>query len=118
MDVIGALHRHPWNLPPAEAIALQRDLASQVIRIDALPEKIRRIAGIDVSVNEALNESRAAVVILSFADLQEIEVARHTQGILMPYMPGLLSFREIPVILGALAQIQHVPDLLMVDGQG
>lgn len=117
MDVTAALQAHDWNLPPAEAIAVQRALAAKVVSTDALPD-VHRIAGIDVSVNAETNLARAAVVVVSFPELQEISVARHEQPVAMPYVPGLLSFREIPVILGALAQVAEVPDLLMVDGQG
>lgn len=117
MDVTAVLHAHPWNLPPLEAIALQRALAAKVVPTDDL-STVRHIAGIDVSVDATTNLARAAVVVLSFPDLEEIAVARHTQPVAMPYVPGLLSFREIPVILGALAQMAHAPDLLMVDGQG
>lgn len=117
MDITAALHAHPWNLPPLEAIAIQRLLAAKVVQIDDLPT-VRHIAGIDVSVDATTNLARAAVVVLSFPDLAEVSVARHAQPIAMPYVPGLLSFREIPVILGALAQVVPAPDLLMVDGQG
>lgn len=108
---------HPWNLTPAEAITLQRELADRVERDDRL-SAVRFIAGIDISTNRFTNLGRAAVVILSYPALEEIEVARHEETLRMPYVPGLLSFREIPVILGALAWIKQTPDLLLVDGQG
>jgi deoxyribonuclease V len=61
---------------------------------------------------------RAAVVVLSYPELAELEVSRFQEPLRMPYIPGLLSFREIPLIMGALAQLAQVPDVLMIDGQG
>ena len=108
---------HPWNLTPREAIALQRELAVRVERADRVGT-VRFIAGIDISTSRFTNVGRAAVVILSYPALDEVEVVRHEETLRMPYVPGLLSFREVPVILGALARVKHAPDLLLVDGQG
>lgn len=108
---------HPWNLTPTEAVALQRELAARVERADRLGV-VRFVAGIDISTSRFTNVGRAAVVVLSYPALEEIEVARHEEGLRMPYVPGLLSFREVPVILGALAHVKQAPDLLLVDGQG
>lgn len=110
-------HLHDWNLTAQGAIALQKELAGQVLDDIHLPlSHINTIAGIDVSVKNDI--STAAVVILSFPDLQVIESARATMPTPFPYIPGLLSFREIPVILRAFADIQTAPDVLMVDGMG
>lgn len=108
---------HDWNLTAQQAIALQKQLAGQVVDDVYLPlSAIRTIAGIDVSVKA--NWSTAAVVILSFPDFRIIESAWAKIPTPFPYIPGLLSFREMPVILRAFADIHTIPDVLMVDGMG
>lgn len=106
---------HPWDLAPAEAIALQRELAGDLELEDRLPE-VRTIAGLDVGLRG--DQARAAAVVLSFPGLEVLERAVVERPITFPYIPGLLSFRELPALLEVLARIQQVPDVLMVDGQG
>lgn len=108
---------HAWNLKPAEAIALQKELAGQVRCADDLGP-VRTIAGVDVSTNRFSDLGYAAIVVLTVPDLQVVEVAEARLKLEMPYIPGLLSFREIPVLLAAWEQLETIPDLLMVDGQG
>lgn len=108
---------HPWNLTPKEAVALQRELAAQVRCEDDLGP-VGLIAGVDVSMNRFSPDGYAAIVVLSVPELEVIEVAGAKTALAMPYIPGLLSFREIPLLLEAWAKLQHKPDLLMVDGHG
>jgi deoxyribonuclease V len=108
---------HPWDLTPAEAVRLQGELAGRVERVDRLGP-VRHVAGIDISANDATGLARAAVVVLTFPGLEEVEVARAQEPLRMPYIPGLLSFREAPVILRAMERLRQAPDLLIVDGQG
>ncbi|HLX57753.1 MAG TPA: deoxyribonuclease V [Ktedonobacteraceae bacterium] len=108
---------HDWNLTPTQAIALQKELAQRVIREDRFGE-VRSIAGVDMAINEQNEMARAAVVLLSFPELEIQERHVFEEPIRMEYVPGLLSFREIPCILGAFAQLKQKPDLVMVDGQG
>lgn len=109
---------HDWDLTPSEAIQMQAQLRQQVILEDRLPPSIQHVAGIDVGFEENNTVTLAGVAVLGFPDLQlrEYRVAR--QPTRFPYIPGLLSFREIPTILDALAQLTIEPDLLLVDGQG
>ena len=109
--------KHAWDLSPSEAAALQTRLASQVIRRDRLKTPTR-IAGVDVGFEEAGSITRAAVAVLDFPSLEPIEQAVARQQTRFPYIPGLLSFREIPAILQALQQLRQAPDLLLCDGQG
>src|SRR5215472_15877574 len=97
-----------WDGTTQSAIKLQREIAQRVERDDRLGE-VRHIAGIDVSANSSTGLARAAVVIVSFPDLREIEVARAELPLAMEYIPGLLSFRETPVILGAVKQLHQAP---------
>ncbi len=108
---------HEWNLTPEVAVALQRELAQRVIREDQLGE-IRWIAGVDMALNEESGMARAAVVLLSYPDLEIQERHVYEEPVRMAYIPGLLSFREAPCVLGAFAQLRQQPDLVMVDGQG
>jgi len=110
-------HLHEWNLDQNEAKALQRELAKQVIREDRLDE-VRYIAGVDMAINEISGMARAAVMLLSYPKLEVVEQHVYEEPIRMPYIPGLLSFREIPCILGAFGQLKQQPELVMVDGQG
>jgi deoxyribonuclease V len=109
---------HAWNLKPDAAAALQLALAGQVIRTDQLKGEVRRVAGVDMAINEENGMARAAVVLLSYPELEPLERHVYEEPIRMPYVPGLLSFREIPCILGAFAHLREQPDLVMVDGQG
>jgi deoxyribonuclease V len=79
---------------------------------------VHTIAGVDMAINETNGMARAAVVLLSFPELEMLEKHVYEEPIRMEYIPGLLSFREIPCITGAFAQLKQQPDLVMVDGQG
>src|SRR6266851_1760491 len=108
---------HEWNLKQDEAKALQRELAKRVVREDRLDE-VRHIGGVDMAINEMSGMARAAVVLLSYPALEIVEQHVYEEPLRMPYIPGLLSFREIPCILGAFDLLKQQPELLMVDGQG
>ena len=113
-------HSHPWDLTPAEAVSLQRRLAGLVEKGDALPPRkaLTRVAGVDVGFEDQGRITRAAVVLLTFPDLVLVESAVARVPTTFPYVPGLLSFREIPAVLAALEGLQCVPDVLLCDGQG
>jgi deoxyribonuclease V len=106
---------HSWDLSPDEAIALQKQLAIQVIRRAQLGP-VNTVAGIDASYKDGL--AQAAVVTLSYPDLELIEYAVARRPVSFPYVPGLLSFREAPAVLEALEKLSASPDLLIFDGQG
>lgn len=108
---------HSWDMTPEEARAAQIALRSRVSLTDGFGE-IKTIAGLDLSYNEEKGEGYAVVVVLSFPDFQVLETRYATATPPMPYIPGLLSFRESPVALEAFRQLQTVPDLLLTDGAG
>lgn len=114
---LSASFSHRWDLTPREAMALQRELAPRVIREDRLGD-VRCVAGVDVGFEEGGRLTRAAVVVLDFPALtiRERMVARVPTG--FPYVPGLLSFREVPAVLEAFARLESTPDLVLCDGQG
>ncbi|MEW5719690.1 MAG: deoxyribonuclease V [Chloroflexota bacterium] len=107
-----------WDVTPAEAIAIQRELAARVGEQDALDDT-RLVAGVDVGFEGADNQTaRAAVVVLQFPELVLLDYAIARLPVQFPYIPGLLAFREIPVVLRALEHLKTDPDVLIVDGQG
>jgi deoxyribonuclease V len=76
------------------------------------------VAGVDVGFKQAGKITRAAVVVLSFPGLVQVDQAIVERPTQFPYVPGLLSFREMPAVLDALAQLRTLPDLILCDGQG
>jgi len=108
---------HEWNLTAEAAIALQQTLKREVITTDRLGE-VQRVAGVDVGFEDSGETTRAAVAILSFPDLQVQEQTIARRPTTFPYIPGLLSFREVPAVLDALEKLRTLPDLLLCDGQG
>ena len=110
-------HIHDWNLSSTEAKTIQLELAKQVIRYNKTGE-INYVAGIDVGFDLKHKLSRAAVAVLSYPDLEFVESSKAELETVFPYIPGLLSFREIPVIIEALKKIKQIPDVILCDGQG
>ena len=108
-------YRHPWDLSPQEAIELQRELVKRIVLEDR-SDTYRTVAGIDVGVRGKV--ARAAVVVMSLPELSILERVVIERPVSFPYVPGLLSFREAPVILETLARLESVPDVLLFDGQG
>ncbi|RCV92975.1 deoxyribonuclease V [Vreelandella rituensis] len=108
---------HDWNLDPKAAIALQRRLASYLELEDRL-EPVRHLAGVDIGFEAGGEVTRAAVVVLEWPFLGVVEEVVHREPTRMPYIPGLLSFRELPAALAAFGKLSIRPELVMVDGQG
>jgi deoxyribonuclease V len=109
---------HAWNLSPKAAIELQKQLAGQILLASRLQHPVQTVAGVDVSYRKHGSTFFAAVVVLSFPELQVIDQASAVAEVTFPYIPGLLSFRELPALLEAFCRLQTVPDLVLVDGQG
>ena len=108
---------HSWDLEPAQAAALQAELARQVVRRSRQRmEDMATVAGIDAGYRK--ETAYAAVVVVNLTDLQILETATAAKPVSFPYVPGLLSFREGPAILEALDKLKSPPDLLIIDGQG
>jgi deoxyribonuclease V len=110
-------HLHDWDLEPKEAIALQKQFAEQVIYNEPLDiSAIKTVAGVDVSVKNGL--SQAAVIVCNYPGLELIETVRAKQATSYPYIPGLLTFREGPVLEEAFQKLQIEPDVFIFDGMG
>lgn len=113
--MVGALS-HGWDLSISQAKAVQRDLAARVERADALGE-IRTVAGVDVAYGRG-DPLKAAAAVLTFDGLETLETATVTRAARFPYVPGYLSFREVPAVLAVLDRLTIRPDLVLCDGQG
>lgn len=106
---------HSWDVTPEEARRIQNRLRTQVIRTDQFGV-INTVAGVDIGLKKDI--ARASVVVLSFPELQVVDSVVTESPVRFSYIPGLLSFREIPPLLTAFSQLQTEPDLVIVDGQG
>lgn len=106
-----------WNLNPSEAIRLQKALSREV-RIKPYIGPLDLIAGADVSFNRFSSTFHAGFVVLDFKSMQLVDSASASVEVTFPYIPGLLSFREIPPLLAAWEQLKTNPDVIMFDGQG
>ncbi|MBA2278744.1 MAG: endonuclease V, partial [Chloroflexia bacterium] len=113
---------HPLDgITVAEAKAIQKRFAGRVsLDDDARLADIRLVAGIDNAYlkTAARTTAFAAVVVLNWPALEEVEVATARRDVTFPYVPGLLSFRELPVVAAALERLDHIPDLIFCDGHG
>ncbi|QNM96644.1 deoxyribonuclease V [Chitinimonas koreensis] len=106
-----------YRMSLPEAAALQRRLAAEV-RLEPLAGPVRFVAGVDVSSEWHGSLLSAAVVVFAYPSLTPVESVFAEHESAFPYVPGFLSFREIPALLKAFAQLRQAPDVLFVDGQG
>jgi len=109
---------HPCDLNPKHAIALQKQLADRVLLESSLPEPVNTVAGVDVSYKKWGRLFYAAVVVLDYESMTVLEAITASGECNFPYVPGLLSFRELPVLLQAFKKLETVPDVILVDAQG
>ena len=114
---MNATSPHPWVKTVAEAKEIQEQLKNKVITEDRLG-KVKYVAGVDIGFEKNYTISKAAIVLLSFPELELVEKAIASIPTAFPYVPGYLSFREIPAILEAFPQLKITPDLILCDGQG
>ena len=108
---------HDWQLSVADAKQIQNRLAGQVSRRSE-PIEPRFVGGVDISAPDSAGMARSAAVVVSYPELEIAEIETAEGKLNFPYIPGLLSFREVPLILAALGQLSIEPDLIMVDGHG
>ena len=108
---------HEWDLSPKDAIALQKKLAARLVSASPLDlNRIRRVAGVDVSVKRG--RTCACVVVLSFPELENIETVCMQRATSYPYIPGLLAFREGPALAAVFRELRNEPDVFIFDGMG
>ncbi len=116
-DAMKQAYSHPWPDDEQGAIRLQQQMAQMVEREDRLGP-VRTVAGVDVAYDKHSDRLVAAVVVLDADTLEVIAQASAQDVERFPYVPGLFSFRELPPIMLALAQLDSKPDLIVCDGQG
>ncbi len=129
---------HRWDVTPEEARRIQEELRGRVELKDRLSERksekrktksekrfdsIRRVAGADVAFDfrrggTSQGRAIAGVIVYSFPEMHEIERAWAERPLEFPYVPGLLSFRELPALLAAIAKLRAEPDVIFCDAQG
>lgn len=108
---------HPWNVSYREAIEIQNRLRHRLL-FKRLSRNIGHVAGADVSCSKRSNIVWAGVVVLTYPELKKVEERWVRSKTAFPYVPGLLSFREVPFLLEAFKKIKTEPDLILCDGQG
>jgi deoxyribonuclease V len=114
---VKALRLHRWSVTPREAAHIQLRLRSRFEPFDRLSH-VQRVAGADVALDLRRNVAIAGVIVYLFPQMTELERVWAARPLTFPYVPGLLSFREIPVLLRAFAKLNHSPDLIFYDGHG
>lgn len=106
-----------WDVTPAEARVIQLSLCDHVELADRFGV-LRHVAGADVALDQDHGRAIAGIVIYRFPQLEEVERVWAESPLVFPYIPGLLSFREMPAILSALERVRATPDLIFYDGHG
>lgn len=112
-----AVEAHPWAVSVHQAFRIQEELRNRLVLEDETRDP-ETIAGVDVSFSREANLVHAAIVVLEGKSLRLIDTVGATQEPVFPYIPGLLTFREGPVVLAAYEKLTVLPDLMMFDGQG
>jgi deoxyribonuclease V len=109
--------RHEWTTRIERAREIQEELRDRVVKWDRF-SKITRVAGVDIGIDRKTNQARAAAVLLGFPGCELLDHVVVKRRIRFPYVPGYLSFREVPPIMAALEKLSVSPDLIICDGQG
>lgn len=108
---------HSWEVSSREAVEIQHRLR-KLVSLEELKGEVHIVGGVDVSYSKSSQLLYAVVVLLSFPDLHLIEESWSISKPSFPYIPGLLSFREVPPLLTASERLSHKPDVVVCDGQG
>ncbi|HEX8826286.1 MAG TPA: deoxyribonuclease V [Archangium sp.] len=109
---------HGWDMTPREAVALQRELRERLVPRPPRGLKVERVAGADISMLRGEDTAYGGFVVLDAGTLEPVARASAAVKLGFPYVPGLLSFRELPVLAGAWERLEVRPDVLIFDGQG
>ncbi|MCB0581563.1 MAG: deoxyribonuclease V [Phaeodactylibacter sp.] len=108
---------HGWNLSPTEAVNLQRQLREK-ISLSPFAGPIRHIGGADLSYNKGSDEFYAGIVVLDYESMETVAHSTVIRRSPFPYIPGLLSFREIPSLMEAWERLPFQPEVIAFDGHG
>ena len=108
---------HSWKVTPQEAIRIQEELRKK-LRLKVSKASFKTVSAADVSYSRTDEKLFAAFLVFSYPDLTLLESAAARGRSSFPYIPGLLSFREAPVLLKAFSKLERRPDVILIDGQG
>jgi deoxyribonuclease V len=109
---------HGWDVTPSEAVELQRELQRRLVLRPPPGLKVERVAGADISTQRGEDRAFGGFVVLDAGTLEPVAKASAAVELGFPYVPGLLSFRELPVLAAAWERLEVKPDVLIFDGQG
>ncbi|MBD3367122.1 MAG: deoxyribonuclease V [Candidatus Eisenbacteria bacterium] len=109
--------KHPWAVSVQEAFRIQEELVAELV-LDDVGGEPHTFGGVDVAFDRRRDLLYAAIVVLDPGSLEATEVSWASMKPTFPYVPGLLSFREGPVVCAAWEKLGTRPDLLFFDGQG
>ena len=109
---------HGWDVTPQQAVALQHTLRERLVLRAPPGLKVSRVAGADISTERDNDTGYGGFVVLDASSLTPVAQQGAEVTLRFPYVPGLLSFRELPVLAEAWKRLEPVPDLLIFDGQG
>ena len=113
------LKLHSWNVNYKEAVEIQKRLKKQIILKNSFKNlNGKLIAGADVSYDKEIDRFYAGVVVFELQTMQKIEEVTASGKVSFPYIPGLLSFRESPILLRAFSKVKKTPDIIILDAQG
>jgi deoxyribonuclease V len=109
---------HPWDVSVSEAVEIQRRLRDLVISHPPVGFTARRVAGADISIERGSIRAFAGVVVIDAGTMETVEQASAVVEVRFPYVPGLLSFRELPAVSQVWERLRAKPDVLIFDGVG
>ena len=115
--VISGFGAHPWDVTPREAVSIQ-DKLRPLLSLSWDNPRLSRVGGVDCSYARGADDGYAVVVVMRWPTLEEIDMAWYRGTLSFPYIPGLLTFREAPLVLQAWERLHCCPELIFVDGQG
>lgn len=107
---------HRWDISPREAVKVQDRIKNAVVIRELSLRSVRTVAGVDVSFKDG--NSKAAIVIMEYPSLEPVETVSREMEVRFPYVPGLLTFREGPVLIECIHALTSSPDVFIFDGQG
>ena len=115
---LGGSELHRWDVSPREAIAIQQQMRERVVARPPNGFSPRRVAGADISLDRGADHGYAAIVMIDASTMDTVGEATAVAKIRFPYVPGLLSFRELPAVQLACSKLERKPDVLIFDGAG
>lgn len=107
-----------WPTTAPEAIALQKEMSSRLVLEPPAGFAPRLVAGADISMSRGSRVAYAGVVVIDAATMETVDNAGAASAIVFPYVPGLLSFRELPALEPAWERLTRRPDVVVFDGHG